>query len=169
MSTFLIALGAVGILLLEAAPGFVFVKKNKIVTDKLKGSDPQLVGSTNGGEISKDTKLASAKGFYVLTENTKDSYASLYFVSFKDGETTKILSKCYGAMFGEDNFIIYSDSKGTVKCGYVDLKDAEIDDERSLGKELSNIKFAQASTKYIYYTICKSKLNFLPIIWKFFD
>lgn len=146
--------GAKGdVVIMTGAEKFIFVRNNKIVSGKLKGSDPRVLASTNGLSIERDTKFASAKGFYVLTQNEKDEYRTVYYISFKDGKVEKLISKCFGAMFGADNFVLYLDSKGTYKCGVVNLKDCEIEDENNVGKskDISIFNYADVSARYLYY------------------
>ena len=127
----------------------IFVRKGKVQTVKFNGTDAELVGSTNGVDIEKDAKLSSADGYYVTVQDEESGYRSLYFVSFKDGEKNKIIPKCSSVEVGVDDFIVYSTTSGKVKCGFVDVKKGEIeDDERTID---SWPTFADASNDYLFY------------------
>lgn len=134
----------------------VFVKDGEVQKVTLPSDvSSNTVYTTNGLIIEKDEDARKADGYYVsVKENEKTddgmSLISIYYISFKDGERTKLISKIKNAAFAE-NKIIYIDKNDAMNCAVVNTKKAELEDEQRIGNDISYATAADGNSDYIYF------------------
>ena len=129
----------------------VYIKAGKIKIVKF-GDDinTHSVYTSNGIIFERDKKSASAKGYYVDVKIDEDVY-NLYYVDFKNGEKTKLLSNITSFRINE-NIIIYTDKNNSLKITFVDLEKVAIKDPVTIASDIYSYRMAQGNTEYLYYT-----------------
>lgn len=113
------------------------------------------VYTTNGLTLEREENASSADGYYVsVRESDKaddgTSLISVYYISFKDGERTKLISKIKDVMFCE-NKIVYMDKNEAMNCAVINTKKAELEDEQRIGNDIWYMMAADGNSNYIYF------------------
>ena len=128
--------------------------------ETLKVTLPEKVASdgiftTNSLLLCEDTNASKAYGYYVAVKDTADSDSgdalySLYLVSFKDGERSKLVSKMKSAKV-VDECVIYTDKNDATYVAEVNFKRGELDEAQRIGNEISLVVYADGCSDYLYY------------------
>lgn len=145
--------GVDGISIINGGKYSVYIKDGKIKTVKFDNEvNGYNVYTSNGIILERDEKASSAQGYYVNVNSSKDEDGyNLYYVDFKNGEKTKLLSKVESFRVNED-IIIYTDENSSLKIGFVDLKKGDLKDSVKVASDIYSSKMAQGNTRYLYYT-----------------
>lgn len=129
-------------------------KDTEKVTLPKKITNGYDIYTTNGLPIYADKNAHRAHGYYVelKDDDGKDgeSLYSLYLVSFKDGEHSKLVSGAKWFDVVEDS-LIYKDKNDNAYIAEINAKKGDLENEQRIGNELRGIKFALDCSDYLYY------------------
>ena len=126
--------------------------------------DSYEIYTTNARPLYEDERANKAYGYYVQVEETEkaddgSTLYSLYLISFKDGDRSKLITKIKSASFVEE-YVIYVDKNNATNIAELDAKRGELDDAEKIGNDIVRIDFVQDYSEYLYYLKAnKSKEN----------
>ena len=111
--------------------------------------------TTNSLPLYRDKNAGKAYGYYVKVKDTAATESgeplySLYLISFKDGERSKLVSKIRSAQLVEE-YVIYTDKNDATYIAEVDFKKGELDETQRIGNEIFAVTFAEGCSDYLYY------------------